>query len=394
MNRMVNDLGSRIEAIVAEDEARLIAIRRDLHAHPETGFDTVRTAAIVADELRALGLAPQTGIGETGVVTEIAGGRPGPVLVLRADMDALPITEETGLPFASSVPGKMHACGHDLHTATLLGAARVLRDIAPGLAGTVRLMFQPAEETPVSGAAAMIRDGVLDGADMALGFHNYPEVPVGRFCYVHGVANGSSDDFDIVLQGRSGHAASPHQTADPIVAAAHLVLQIQTIVSREVDPMLPAVVTVGALLAGDTHNIIPERAVLRGTARTQSDAARATIEAALRRLCAGIEASMRVSATLDWQPGTPCLTSDADILAATVGAVEAHYGAVADEKPADLGAEDFAFVSQIVPAFQLGVGSGQPGRQDRLHNADYQPDEGCIRHGVVALSLAASRLLS
>ncbi len=394
MNRMVNDLGSRVEAMAAEDEARLVAIRRDLHAHPETGFDTVRTAAIVADELRALGLAPRTGVGQTGVVAEIAGGRPGPVLVLRADMDALPIAEETGLPFASSVPGKMHACGHDLHTATLLGVARVLRDIAPGLAGTVRLMFQPAEETPVSGAEAMIRDGVLDGADMALGFHNYPEVPVGRFSYVRGVANGSSDDFDIVLRGRSGHAASPHQTSDPIIAAALLVLQIQTVVSREIDPMLPAVVTVGALQAGDTHNIIPERAILRGTARTQSDAARATIEAALRRLCAGIEASMRVTADLDWQRGTPCLDNDAGILAATVDVVEAHYGPVADEKPADLGAEDFAFVSQIVPTFQLGVGSGQPGRQDRLHNADYQPDEGCIRHGVVALSLAAARLLS
>jgi amidohydrolase len=201
MPNLPNDLGPEIDALVRAAEPRLIEIRRDIHAHPETGFDTVRTAGIVAAELRALGLEPQTGVGRTGVVATISGARPGPCIILRADMDALPIHEQTGLEFSSTVPGKMHACGHDLHTASLLGAAGALVKLAPRLAGSVRLIFQPAEETQESGAAAMIADGAADGVDMAIAFHNRPELPAGKISLNRGASTASSDEFQVVIRG-------------------------------------------------------------------------------------------------------------------------------------------------------------------------------------------------
>ena len=389
-----NDLTGLVEKIAAEEEPRLIEVRRDIHAHPETAFEEVRTSAKVARELARLGIAHQTGIGRTCFVGTIAGGRPGPTLLIRADMDALPIHEQTGLPFASTIAGKMHACGHDLHTATLIGVGAVLKQIAPQLSGNIKLMFQPAEETSESGAAAMIVDGVLDGVDMALGFHNHPDEPTGTFSFVTGITNGSSDEFDIVIRGHSGHAARPNQTVDPIVAAAHLVLQLQTIVSREVDPMNPAVLTIGAIQAGDAHNIVPDTCTLRGTVRTQDKHSRDLIEAALRRQCAGISASMRVDCEVNYVRGVPSLVSDQHILETTMAAIRAHYGDVVREGRASLGAEDFALIGEKVPAFQLGIGASQDGRDDRLHNSDYQPDERSIGLGVVALSLAAAKLLA
>jgi len=394
MTSMFNDISGRIEQIAREEEPRLVAIRRDIHAHPETAFEEIRTSAIVSAELTRLGITHRTGIGRTGVVADIAGGRPGPTLLIRADMDALPIEEQTGLPFASTYKGRMHACGHDLHTSTLIGVGAVLKAIAPQLAGNVRLMFQPAEETAESGAAAMIAEGVLENVDMALGFHNYPDEATGTFSFVPGIANGSSDDFDIVIRGLSGHAAHPNQTVDPIVAAAHLVLQLQTIVSREVDPMHPAVLTIGAIRAGDAHNIIPDSCTLRGTVRTQHPEARDQMEAALRRQCQGLAAAFRVACDIHYDRGVPSLVSDQRILDATMTAIRRHFGDVVVEGKASLGAEDFALVGERVPAFQLGIGASQPGRNDRLHNSDYQPDERSIGLGVVALSLAAVELLT
>ena len=389
-----NDLAGLVEKIAAEEGPRLIEIRRDIHAHPETAFEEVRTSAAISRELTRLGIFHETGIGRTGVVGMIEGGRPGPTLLIRADMDALPIHEQTGLPYASTIPGRMHACGHDLHTATLIGVGAVLKQVAPQLSGNIKLMFQPAEETSESGAAAMIADGVLDGVDMALGFHNHPDEATGTFSFIRGITNGSSDEFDIVIHGSSGHAARPNHAVDPIVAAANLVLQLQTLVSREVDPMQPAVLTIGALQAGDTHNIIPDTCLLRGTVRTQDPETRDLIEAALRRQCAGIAASFRVECEISYVRGVPSLVSDPHILETTMAAIRAHYGDVVREGRASLGAEDFALVGAKVPAFQLGIGASQEGRDDKLHNSDYQPDERSIGLGVVALSLAAARLLA
>lgn len=388
-----NDPRTAIAQAAAEAEPRLIELRRDIHAHPELAFEEVRTAGLVAAELSRLGVAHRTGVGRTGVVGTIAGGRPGPVLAIRADMDALPIQERTGLPYASRAEGLMHACGHDVHTATLLGVAAVLQGMAPQLCGTVRLLFQPAEEV-LGGAAAMIADGALDGVDLALGFHNHPDMPVGRFGYVPGACLAASDRFTITVHGRSGHAAHPHEAVDPIVAAAHLVAQLQTVVSRETKPLHPCVVTVGAIHGGTAPNIIPDTCTLRGTVRTLHDPARETAEAAIRRLCAGLDAAMRVRCELDYGRGVPALINDDRVLGAAVDAVRAQLGDVVDEGEPSLGGEDFALMAQRVPAFHLRVGSGQPGRADRLHNSDYQPDEACMALGVQALSRAALELLS
>jgi amidohydrolase len=390
-----NDPQSAIRDLAERIEPALIATRRDLHAHPELAFEEVRTAGIVAAELSRLGIPHRTGIGRTGVVGLIEGGRPGPVLAIRADMDALPIAEKTGLPWASTVEGKMHACGHDLHTTTLLGVAEVLQALAPRLAGTVKLVFQPAEEA-IGGMAEMIADGVMDDPkiDFALGFHNAPGMPAGQFGYVRGPALAAADTFEITVHGRSGHAAHPNTTVDPVVAAATLVLQLQTVVSREVKPMHPVVVTVGAIHGGSAANIIPDTVVLRGTVRTLHDEARDLAEAAIRRLCEGMQPSMRARCEIAYERGVPSMANDDRVLDPTIAAVRAQFGDVVSEGEPSLGAEDFALMSRLVPAFQLRIGSGAPGRSDKLHNSDYQPDEACLALGVQALSRAALEMLA
>lgn len=390
-----NDPTSAIAEAVRGIEPELIVLRRDIHAHPELGFQEHRTAGVVARELTRLGIPHQTGIGRTGVVGMIEGGRPGPCLAIRADMDALPITEQSGLPFASTVPGLMHACGHDIHTTTLLGVAAVLRDLAPQLAGSVKLIFQPAEEG-LGGMAAMLADGLLEGPqiDRALGFHNHPDMKVGQFGFARGAVLAASDRFEITVHGKSGHAAYPHTTVDPIVAAASLVMQLQTVVSREVPPMRPAVVTVGAIAGGEASNIIPDTVEIKGTVRTLHPEVRDLAEAAIGRLCAGLAGTMRARAELTYRRIMPPLVNDDAVLDAAVAAVRRQLGDVVEEGEPSLGGEDFAQLAELVPAFQLRIGSGQPGREDRLHNSAYQPDEACIGLGVQALARAAFDMLA
>jgi amidohydrolase len=388
-----NDPERAIRDAAAAIAPRLVELRRDIHRVPELAFQETRTAGIVAAELARLGIAHRTGVGVTGVVGEITGGRPGPTLAIRADMDALPIHEESGVDFASTIDGQMHACGHDIHTATLLGVAAVLQQMAPRIAGSVRLIFQPAEEV-LEGAAAMIADGAADGIDMALGFHNHPDMPVGSFGYVRGACLAASDRFDLVVQGKSGHAAHPYAAVDPIVAAAHFIAQAQTVVSREIRPLHPAVVTVGMVQGGTTYNIIPERVHLKGTVRTLHADARDTAEAALKRLAAGLETTMRVRCAMTYARKVPPLVNDDRVLEPVLAAVTLQMGAVPEEGEPSMGAEDFAEFAARAPAFQLRIGSGAPGRDDRLHNAFYQPDERCIALGVEALSRAAVEILS
>ena len=395
MSPLANDIGPELEGLIRRIEPDLVAIRRDIHAHPETGFDTVRTAGIVAERLRALGLNVRTGVGQTGVVAEIAGGREGPCVILRADMDALPIHEETGLPYASTVPGKMHACGHDLHTASLLGAAEALAQIAPRLSGTVRLVFQPAEETQESGAAAMVAEGAADGADMAIAFHNRPELAAGRIGLSRGASTASSDEFRVVLQGRSGHAARPHAAIDPIVGAAYVITQLQTVISREMDPALSAVLTVGHIEGGATQNIIPDSCMFEGTVRCRSPQSRDRAEAAFRRVCTGAAEAMGLTAVIDYVRGAPALMNDDGLVDKAAQALTAQFDApVLVEAGSGFGAEDFSYFSERMPSIQILIGSGQPGRDDRVHNSDYQPDEACIAQSAIALARMATELLS
>jgi amidohydrolase len=390
-----NDSQAAISRITGRIEAGLIEVRRDLHAHPELAFEEVRTAGVVSRELTRLGIAHQTGIAGTGVVAMIEGSRPGPVLAIRADMDALPILEQSGLPFASTIPGLMHACGHDIHTTTLLGVAAVLKELAPSLAGSVKLIFQPAEEA-IGGAERMIAEGVLEGphVDMALGFHNYPHLPVGQFGFCPGPALAAADTFEVTVHGKSGHAAHPYAAVDPIVAAANLISQLQTVVSREVRPLQPAVVTIGAIHGGVAANIIPDSVTFIGTVRTLHAEAQDVAEATIKRLCAGMLEGMRVRCEVTYTRGVPAMLNDDKVLEPVVAAVRKQLGDVIHRTEPSMGAEDFALMSQVVPAFQLGVGSGAPGRADRLHNSAYSPDERCIGLGVQALSRAALEMLS
>jgi amidohydrolase len=389
----INDITRAIVDAAQKAEPGLIAIRRDLHAHPELAFREQRTAGVVARALSRLDISCRTGIGGHGVVGTIEGARPGPTIAIRADMDALPIEEATGLEFASTNAGVMHACGHDMHTATLLGVAEILRTLSPELCGTVRLLFQPAEEV-LGGAGPMIADGALEGVDFALGFHNHPDIPVGRFGYVHGATYAACDRFDITLHGSSGHAAYPHTTIDPIAAAASLITNLQTIVSREINPLEPCVVTVGAIHAGTIHNIIPDSCTLLGTVRTLSNDVRRQAEAAIQRFCEGLTVGFRTRCTIDWAAGVPpTLNADA-ILRPGVDAVRRQLGDVVSAGEPSMAAEDFALIAARVPSFVLRVGSGAPGRADNLHNAAYQPDEACIALGAQALARAAIDLLA
>ncbi len=392
MDRL-NDPQLTISGMADEIGPALIAIRRDLHAHPELAFQEVRTAGIVAAELARLRIPHQTGVGVTGVVGTISGGAPGPTVVIRADMDALPIAEQTGQPFASTVPGLMHACGHDIHTATLIGVAEVLARLAPQLRGTVKLVFQPAEEVG-GGAAAMIEQGVLDGVDMAVGFHNHPDMPVGQFAYVRGASLASVDTFDIGVHGKSGHAAYPHNTVDPVMAAASLVMQLQTVVSREVQPTAPAVVTVGTIQGGMAHNIIPDSVLLKGTVRTLHPAVRDQAEVAIRRLCAGVAEGMRVRVEVQYDRRCPPLVNDDGMIDRGMASIRAQLGEVVSAGEPSLGGEDFALMTEMVPGLQVRIGAGAAGRDDKLHNSDYQPDEACLVQGVQALSRIALDLLS
>ncbi|AYD04303.1 M20 family metallopeptidase [Neorhizobium sp. NCHU2750] len=395
MAHLPNDPGQEIETLVREVEPRIVEIRRDIHAHPETGFDTVRTAALVADELRTLGLEPQTGVGRTGVVATITGGRPGPCVILRADMDALPIEEKTGLPFASTIPGKMHACGHDMHTASLLGAANALVKIAPRLSGSVRLIFQPAEETQESGAAAMVADGAADGADYAIAFHNRPEAPAGAVFLNRGASTASSDEFQVIVRGKSGHAARPHAAIDPIVSSAYIITQLQTVISREMDPALSAVLTIGHIQGGATQNIIPDSCMFEGTVRCRSPESRDLAETSFKRICLGAAAAMNAEVEIEYVRGAPPLMNDDGLVDRAAAAFGLQFGdTIVVEQGKSFGAEDFSYFSERLPSIQIFVGSGQPGRDDRVHNSDYQPDEACIAQSAIALTRMAVELMS
>ena len=376
---LVNDPQARIREEAARLDPRLIEMRRDIHSHPELAFEEVGTAGIVAAELTRMGISHRTGVERTGVLGAIKAGRPGPTLALRADMDALPIHEETGLAFASKLDGRMHACGHDIHTVTLLGVAEVLNGMRENLSGRIVLIFPPAEDV-LEGAPAKIADDAAEGVDMAIGFHNHPNQPVGSFSFVGAPSLAASDHFDITLRGKSGHAAHPYAAVDPIMGAAHLITQLETLVSREQKPLHPCVVTAGMFQAGTTYNIIPERVHLKGTVRSLQAKARDVAEA-----------EMHLTAIIDSRRMVGSLVNDDRVLEPAIASVRAHFGEVVHEGQPFMGAEDFA---EKVPSFQPGIGAGAPGRDDRLHNADYQPDERCIALGVPAPSRIAVDMLA
>ncbi len=373
----------------------LVAIRRTIHANPELAFQEVKTAALVTAQLRSLGIETRTGVGRTGVIGVLRGGRPGRTIGVRADMDALPVTEATGLDFASQVPGAMHACGHDVHTVIALGVAELLAERRDSLPGTVKFLFQPAEET-LEGAPAMIADGALEdpAMDAIIGFHNWPALDADMVGYVPDVVLASSDAFDITLKGRAGHAAHPHTAIDAIVGAGHVVTLLQTIISREVAPVVPAVVTIGQIQGGTARNVIAGEVVLKGGVRALDAEASSQVEAAMRRILDGACASLRLDYTLHYERKTPVLRNRPDILATSLEAARRALGPdkVVQLPAPSMGSEDFAWFAERVPAAHLRIG-GRVNGGGALHMATFQCNEQAIPTGVVAVTAATLALL-
>jgi hippurate hydrolase len=362
---------------------QLVAFRRDLHGNPELLYDLPRTSAQVARALREAGCDEVVeGLGKTGVVAIVRGktNNSKRTIGLRADMDALPILEETGKPWASQVPGKMHACGHDGHTTMLLGAAIGLVQ-SRSFDGTVVLIFQPAEEGG-AGAKAMIDDGLFKRwpVDEVYGMHNRPNLPVGEFTIAPGPIMGSVDIFEIEITGVGGHAASPHQTVDPIPVAASLIHAVQTITARTIDPIDSAVISITTLKAGDAFNVIPQTVQLSGTVRTLRDAVRDHVEARLNQATSGIAATYGAAAKLDYKRLYPVTVNHAGEteLAARAAETVAGVGRVSRKMPQTLGGEDFAFMLNEVPGAMINIGNGPSAN---LHHPSYDFNDEAIAWG-------------
>jgi hippurate hydrolase len=348
-----------------------VSLRRDIHQHPELAFEEHRTAALVADKLEGWGYAVERGIGGTGVVGRLVRGTGARRLGLRADMDALPIDEASGTEWASVRPGLMHACGHDGHTAMLLAAARHLAEHGD-FDGTLHLIFQPAEEGG-GGALRMMDDGLFERypCDAVFAMHNMPGIAQGHLVFRDGASMASSDYATITIEGVGGHGAMPHRTADPVVAAASLVMALQTLVSRNVDPLHAAVVTVGALHAGQANNVIPASARLELSLRALDRDVRALLERRLRALVAAQAESFGCTARIDWRPGYAVLvnTPAETAFAREVGLDLLGADKVTLNGPPLTGSEDFAFMLERVPGSYLLIGNGQGGEDSPTQSA-------------------------
>jgi hippurate hydrolase len=343
-----------------------VALRRRIHEHPELGLDLPRTQAAVLEELDGLGLEVRTGEALSSIVADLDAGD-GPTVLLRGDMDALPMSEDTGLDFASTEPGRMHACGHDAHTAMLVGAARLLTSRRDALRGRVRFMFQPGEEGP-GGAPHMISEGVLDGVDAAFALHVAPNAPSGIVVQRSGPVMASSDIFEIVVTGRGGHASTPHWAVDPVPVACEIVLALQSMVTRSVNVFDPTVVTVGRVRAGTTDNVIPESAELVGTVRAVSEATRHLVWERIATVADGIAAAHGCTATVRIDEGYPVTANDAGFTELAAGAARTVVGGsrVIELPTPVMGAEDFSYVLQRVPGAMFFLGVCPPEHPDPL----------------------------
>jgi amidohydrolase len=373
---------------------QMIAWRRDIHMHPELGFQEKRTAALVAEELQSLGYRVRTGVGKTGVVADRGEG--GPIVAIRADMDALPIQEANRVPYASQKPGIMHACGHDAHTAIALGTATLLKEEA--FPGTVRFLFQPAEEVTdeagVSGAPRMIEDGAMEGVDHVLALHVDSSLPTGTIGVEEGPVSGGVDSFYATIIGKGGHGAYPHKVVDSIYITGHVILALHGIISRRLNPFDPAVISIGSIHGGKATNVIPKQVKLSGTMRYTDPAIQEQIH---REFQQALEVARALGGdfTFEIQRGYPPMHNDS-ATAALIRQVSSDLlgqeGLVPAKK--ELGAEDFGFFSQLAPGAMFGLGCRIEGDERRGHSTRFDIDEACLPIGAAILAEAALRLLS
>ncbi|MBD3257838.1 amidohydrolase, partial [candidate division GN15 bacterium] len=365
-----------------------VAWRRHLHQHPEISNEEVETTAYLKERLAELDISILPLDMATGVLAEVSGKRSGSRVAIRSDIDALPVRERNDIPFKSTIDGKMHACGHDVHMATVLGAAAVLGEIRDQLPGNVRLLFQPAEEMPPGGAKPMIERGALDGVDTVFGLHVEPMIPVGKIGLRDGAMMASVYEFDLVVEGRGGHAAQPHLAVDAIVTAAEVINGLQTVVARETGPMSPLVISIGRIEGGGARNVVADRVTLNGTARTLSPDMRKTVPKLIRRTVAGICKARGAKFEITELASYPVLVNDA----ATNALYESEYTRLfgrnkSQRIDAVLGGEDFAYYVDKVPGamFRLGIRNPKIKANQPWHSPHFMVDEEAIYHGTALL---------
>ncbi len=392
----------RIEEAVRLHQNSIIEHRHILHENPELGNREFETAKRVAEHLRGLGFEVQTDVAHTGVVGILTGGKPGAVIAVRADMDALPVTEETDFPFKSTKRttyndmdvGVMHACGHDIHTSVLMGVASVLADLREDMPGTVMFVFQPAEEGAPpgeeGGAGLMLEEGLFDDPrpEAVFGLHTTPEIPAGKMGYAIGPALAASDSFQLTVEGRQTHGAAPHLGIDPIVMASQVVMAFQTIRSRTLDPVQPSVVTVGMIHGGERMNIIPQQVRMQGTVRTYDTDVQDTIERRMEEILNGITSAGGGTFTFQYRRGVPATINDPALTRAMVPTMRAVLGDEnVVETPPFMGAEDFAYYANKVPGLFLWLGVVKEGTESGpLHSPTFRADDDAVPVGMRVMS--------
>ena len=380
-----------IAALVDRLEPDLIALRRDIHRHPDLGFAEHRTADLVVAAMRSLGVVVRSEIGGTGILADLVGDAPGPVLLVRAELDALPVSESTGREFASTSPGRMHACGHDAHIAAVVGTATVLSELRAGIAGTVRFCFQPAEEL-LAGAERMIAGGAMDGVDLVLGAHVLSSVPLGEVVLVPGPFLAGADFFELTVIGRGGHGGMPHLSVDPVYAAAQVVVGLQSIVARETKPGTPIVVSINAVQGGSAPNVVADDIVLRGNVRWFADADRDRVLERIPQIARAVCEAIRADVRFEITASAPVTVNSRSIVEAV-----ADVARTSGVAPVDLGpltaSDDFAQYLASAPGALIGVGAGFAGAAPHHHGA-FDIDERAIGVMTQLLARTALRVLS
>lgn len=395
------DVRARIDRAAAELHPAVTDVRRDIHQHPELGFRERRTAALVAERLKALGYEVRTGVGVTGVVGVLKGGRPGPVVAIRADMDALPIPELIDVPYKSTVPNVKHACGHDAHTAMTLGVAEIFSRMRADVPGTIKVLFQPAEEGDPdggrTGALRMLDDNAFESPAPAaiFGMHVMPTLEAGQLGANIGPAMASSDRYTITITGRKTHGAYPHTGIDPVPIAAQVIMALQTIPSRQIDAQKPTVVTVGIVQGGNRFNIVADEVSLTGTVRSLDTEGPSIVKGKMEAIVKGITSSFGAGYTLKYEEGAPVTYNDPALARASLPALEAVAPGKVTAPPPQMGAEDFAYFQQRIPGFYFFVGVANPakGITAMIHTEHFDIDEAALAVGMRAMATAVADYL-
>jgi amidohydrolase len=391
----MNTIKTKIQHLAKKHTPAMIALRRQLHQYPETALEEFKTQKTIAAKLRQAGCRVNTRVWKTAVVGLLEGKHEGKTIAIRSDMDALPVTEKTDYKFASKNPGKMHACGHDNHMAILWGAAMILKEMKADLAGNVKFIYQPSEELTPGGAKFLIEKGVLKdpNVDMVFGLHVDPILPVGRIGLYDGAMMAQAADFDIEIIGKSGHAARPNETVDAVVVAANAVIALQNIASRQIDPLRPFVLSIGAINGGSTYNVIADRVILKGTARALDRELIPRIPKMIEKIVAGVCRTYGAKYRLDYRQGYPVTVNDKrvnDIYRTAAGELYGTRSIIELPEPV-MGGEDFSYFTQVLPAamMRLGVMNKKIGADKPWHHPQFKVDEKAIPFAAGLLAYSA-----